>query len=472
MQECILIAYSEVGLKGREGMQRKKFEEALAKNISAICGSRVRRVKGRIVVSPKNEDEMCIMLSKIRCVFGVSHYFRAWCFTFSSIDEITKNIAGLFGKTVSEKKFRVTARREGNHHFRSMDLQRSVGKALNDAGGKVDLEDYEINVNVEVRENKVYAYCERIEGPGGLPVGTMGKVIVLFSGGIDSPVAAWMAMKRGCVPDFLFINLGGNDAFERTYSVYREFVKMWCIGHRPRFFVADGRGIVDAITSCVKPSYRQVVLKRAFYSIASGMCKRTGMGGIVTGESLGQVSTQTLANLSAIETNEDVFFIRPLICLDKEDIIGIAKKIGTYGLSIKVGELCGISKGSVKTAASAGSVNWEFGKVSCAAEEALSSVREVDWENNAVVDKGCMTAKYLGEDRACGVDVTIVTNPPSSGGEKWVKIDIDKETLDAEKLDKNVNYYIMCKDGIKASVECDMLRKLGFKCVSSKKSLM
>jgi thiamine biosynthesis protein ThiI len=443
MDPCspILLAYSEIGTKGKA--TRPKFERQLIQNVRATGAKfRVVREQGRILLQPVSEEDSELLKEKLGKVFGVQYYATVKEMEFRELEDLACKVAALYGELVKNKVFRVTVHRIGNHKFDSIDAQKLIGEKLLVHGGKVSLRKFELEVKVNIKDRKALVFDAPRPGPGGLPIGSEGNVLALFSGGIDSPVAAWYAMRRGCNPAFLFINLGGKDTLERVYAVYRKLAYLWGHGNFV-FLVADGRQIVDEIKKLVKAEYRQVVLKRAFYNIAERVCRERKLDAIITGESIGQVSTQTLRNLWGIESASNVLFIRPLIGFDKEDSIRMAQKIGTYELSNLVGELCNISEGSVKLSAKPYQVDENYnllGKV-------------VDETNVTIVTQG-----QISEETPIPQNATVV--------------DVDREKIDYAKLDKGAFYRVICKDGINASIECEMLRGLGFKCTSGKRSAL
>lgn len=437
----ILLAYSEIGTKGKA--TRPKFEKLLIQNVRATGAKfKVLRELGRILLQPVSEKDSELLNERLGKVFGVQYYATVKEVEFKDLEDLAKKVAVIYGHFVKNKLFRVTVHRVGNHKFGSIDAQKLIGEKLLEHGGKVNLRSFELEVKVNIKDRKALVFDAPRPGPGGLPIGSEGSVLVLFSGGIDSPVAAWYAMRRGCHPAFLFINLGGKDALDRVYAVYRKLAYLW--GHENFvFLVADGKPIVEEIKKHVVAEYRQVVLKRAFYNIAERVCKERKLDAIVTGESIGQVSTQTIKNLWGIESASNVLFIRPLIGFDKEDSIKLAQKIGTYELSNLVGELCNISEGSVKLSAKPCQVDWNYKPVT----------KIVDEANVTIVTHG-----QISEEKPMLKNATI--------------IDVDKEKIDYTKLDKGKFYQVVCKDGINASIECEMLRGLGYNCSSSKRSAL
>jgi thiamine biosynthesis protein ThiI len=238
----------------------------------------------------------------------------------------------------------------GNHPFGSRDVEVQLGAALLPDG--VDLTSPEVTVHIEVRQDQAYLFSERTEGVGGLPVGVEGRALALLSGGYDSAVASWLMLKRGVALDYVFCNLGG-DAYERAVlQVAKVMADEWSFGTRPRLHVVDFGKPLDALRAGCRASYWQVVLKRLMYRAAERIALDTGAEALITGEAVGQVSSQTLTNLRAIEAAATLPVLRPLLGFDKGEIIERARAIGTASLSEQVREYCAISPGRPVTAAS------------------------------------------------------------------------------------------------------------------------
>jgi len=235
----------------------------------------------------------------------------------------------------------VRVHRVGDHPFTSRDVAAAVGAALAAAGGTVDLEKPEVEFFVEVRGDKAYLYTEVVEGPGGLPLGSEGKVLALVSGGIDSPVAAWMLMRRGAHVDVFHCALGGTPTLKRSLEVIRQLLS-WSYGYNARVIVADCSPVAKAIRTKVREELWNIAFKRALYLAAAEAARRVKALALATGESLGQVSSQTLQALAAVEKGLDMPVLRPLIGMDKEEIVQLAKRIGTYDLSAHMPEYCAI----------------------------------------------------------------------------------------------------------------------------------
>jgi tRNA uracil 4-sulfurtransferase len=283
---------------------------------------------------------------------GISSYSRVEARCAAEMEEIVRVGHQLFAERVRGRRYAVKARRSGEHDFSSYDVQVKLGGVLN-PGATVDLRDPEVTVEVEVRDEYAYLFSGRVPGLGGLPLGVEGRAICLLSGGFDSAVAAWLMLKRGVQLDYVFCNLAG-DAYERSVvSVGKVLADRWSYGTRPRLFAIDFSQPLEELRAQTQPRYWQILLKRLMYRAAAQVAEDVGATAIVTGEAIGQVSSQTLANLAAIEDASDRPVLRPLLGFDKMEIIEIARRVGTAEISAKVKEYCAIAPGNPITHARA-----------------------------------------------------------------------------------------------------------------------
>lgn len=338
--ELVLVRYGELALKGGN---RKPFELALVRNLRAalapISAVRVERHRGRISVFP--ERRVLEVAERLRDVFGIKSVSPAW-----GCPSETEAIADLARAVLEDAladhppgatiPFRVeTSRADKRFPLRSMELDRLVGGRLTAAFPRlaVRLEEPELTLGIDVRPERTYVFVRRLAGPGGLPVGTLGRVLCLLSGGIDSPVAAWLAMKRGCLVHFVafhsppFLGEGSKGKVLDLVRVLGRYQP------QSRLYVVPFTESQVAIRDKAPQGYRTVLYRRMMQRIASVLARRGKARALVTGESLGQVASQTLENLACIEDASSLPVLRPLLSYDKEETILIARRIGTYPIS-------------------------------------------------------------------------------------------------------------------------------------------
>lgn len=337
----LLLRFGELALKSKR--VRSRLTTLLVRNIEdalrseGIQNYRLQREWSRIFVETPDPRAPEIL----RRVFGLSSLSVVEALSFRDLEDIVRFGAERFIPQVRGRRFAVRAQRSGTHPFRSVDIERKLGAALAPYG-KVDLTHPEITVQVEVRDGRAYFFTEKHRGPGGLPLGSQGKAVALISGGFDSAVAAWFTLKRGVALDYVFCSLGGCAHEEGVLKVAKVLADRWSYGTYPRIHMVDFSGLLMEMRRKVKQSYWNVILKRLMYRTALRIAEETGALGIVTGEAIGQVSSQTLHNLYAVSRGFDIPFLRPLLGFDKEEIIEAAKRIGTYDLSAIVQEYCAV----------------------------------------------------------------------------------------------------------------------------------
>ncbi len=323
---------------------RNRFSERLARNLadaleSAGVPHRIRRTWARIYVESPS-DRVVEIGSRI---FGFSAVSIAERRPWETLEELLLAGREIFSPVVEGKTFAVRVRRGGRRQtmaFTSPEVERKLGALLAPSATGVDLKTPQVTARVELRRGQAYFSSSRAQGPGGLPLGTEGRAIALVSGGFDSIVAAWLLLRRGVLLDFLFCDLGGEAHRGAVLSVTKHLADAWCSGYQPRIHLVDFRPLVEELKDqCPQPLW-QVVLKRQMLRAADRMARITKAAAIVTGEAVGQVSSQTLQNLAVISAVTEIQVLRPLIAFNKEDIVEIARRIGSYDLSAKVQEQC------------------------------------------------------------------------------------------------------------------------------------
>lgn len=286
-------------------------------------------------------------------VFGVQSFSEIQTAPVEGLDELVRFGDELFRDRVRDRAFAVRARRsDRNISFGSQDVERELGTALLTHADRVDLDNPDVTVYVEIRDGQAHFFTERHDGPGGLPVGAEGRAVALVSGGFDSAVAAWLMQGRGIVLDHVFCNLGGSAHLQGVLRVMKVLADRWSYGTSPRLHVVDFRPLVQEFQQRTKSRYWQVLLKRYMYRTAEHIARQTPTGrGIVTGEALGQVSSQTLPNLDVISRVTQLPLLRPLLGFDKEEIVARSRVIGTFELSSAVQEYCALVPGKPTTRA-------------------------------------------------------------------------------------------------------------------------
>ncbi len=343
--DIILVRYDELALKSRR--VRAMYEAVLVKNLKAMLNADgssytgISREMGRIFI---HSDDPNALKSVVK-VFGVVSASLAYTCepTLESAAKLCAEVAvGMFrdGQT-----FAIRSRRAGNHDFTSRDVAVACGDAVYLNAGKkisVDLEKPDLEIFVEIRQKKGYVFTGYVKGVGGLPLGTQGKMVALISGGIDSPVAAWLLMKRGCEIIPLYLN---NEPFSDETTRERamqciDVLQKWSPQKKFTIYEAPhGENLLAFLSNC-NNRLNCVMCRRMMYRIASEVLKIEGAHGIITGSSLGQVASQTSQNMLAETYGLEYPIYHPLIGLDKLEITDMARRIGTFETSTKPATCC------------------------------------------------------------------------------------------------------------------------------------
>jgi len=334
----ILIHFAELSLKGKN---KRVFEKKMADNLKRLLKpQRLTRKHDRTIVELEHIDDA--LLDHLALIPGISN-FAVMHEAESDLDDIRavaeRVVRETFGD-VSGKSFRLKARRSDKRFaLTSPELNFEVGGYLKNALNlTVDLSNPDITVHVEVTAQGSFIYTDKRKGAGGLPVGSSGKGVVLFSGGIDSPVAAYTMMKRGMKVTLVHLY---NSTINRDFSKIKNLAK--CLSQyqgRTRLLMIDLEEFQRHAIAMVPDKYRMIIYKRQMIRSAAEVAEEINAHALITGDSLGQVASQTVENIRAIYDVSPLPLLSPLIGFDKEEIITVGRRIGTYDISIE--EYCDI----------------------------------------------------------------------------------------------------------------------------------
>ena len=297
-----------------------------------------------VKVAEQNTEKLADIIQVLSNTPGIAHFMEVESHEFQQLDDICVHVLDVYRQRLVGKRFVVRCKRSGKHDFTSHQIEQQVGGYLlhhSDSAG-VDLHNPEITVNIEVRQQILYVIKNRIQGLGGFPLGEVEPVLSLISGGFDSPVASYLTMKRGMPTHFCFFNLGGRDhelgVKEVAYYLWQKFGA----SRRVKFISVPFEPVVAEILQQIDNSQMGVILKRMMLRAAAHLAAELDVKALVTGEAIAQVSSQTVTNLSVIDSVINTLVLRPLITTDKDDIVKIARRIGTAEFAENMPEYCGV----------------------------------------------------------------------------------------------------------------------------------
>ena len=346
MYKAFLIKYAEIAIKGKN---RYIFEDALVDQIRYqlrnVEGTfKVVKEMGRIFVYPQGDFDYEEAVEAMKRVFGIYGICPAVVLEDQGFEQLSKDVADYVKKVYGEKSltFKVNTRRnKKTYPMQSMEVSSELGSVILDAcpNMKVDVHNPQVTVNVEIR-NKIYLYSENIPGPGGMPLGTNGRAMLLLSGGIDSPVAGYMIAKRGVTIDAVYFHAPPYTS-ERAKQKVIDLAKLVSRYAGPiRLHIVNFTDIQLYIYDKCPHEELTIIMRRYMMKIAEEFAKKDDCLALVTGESIGQVASQTIHSLAATNEVCTMPVFRPLIGFDKQEIVDVALKIQTYETSILPYEDC------------------------------------------------------------------------------------------------------------------------------------
>ena len=337
----VIAHYQEIALKGKN---RPWFLRRLVRNLrDLLAGTSVRDIRtpmGRVDIVFDRDDDWPEIQRRLSRAFGIANFSLA----HRAPLDVEAIAAGILRDLPEDPvpSFRVTVRRaDKRFSMASPDLERVIGRRVQEARGwKVDLTRPALKIWVEIVPGQAFYHYGKLRGPGGLPIGTSGRVAVLLSGGIDSPVAAWRMMRRGCHASLVhfhsypFLSQTSQQKARELAQVLTRYQM------RSRLYLVPFGELQRQITLTVPGPLRVVVYRRMMLRIAERIARRGRVQALITGEVVGQVASQTLDNLTVIASAARLPILRPLIGMDKEEITAEAERLGTYGISIIPDEDC------------------------------------------------------------------------------------------------------------------------------------
>lgn len=456
---------------------RKRFTRILECNIRSIIKKRTESVavfnrRDHIEVTAESDEFYQEVLTVLTHTSGIHHVLEVQQSEFKDMHDIYEQVLTLSGKKIEDKTFVVRVKRRGKHEFTSIELERYVGGGLNQSveSARVKLKKPDVTINIEVANEKLNQVLARHKGLGGFPLGTQEDVLSLISGGFDSGVSSYLHIKRGSKTHYCFFNLGG-PAHEIGVKQVSHFLwNKYGSSAKVKFISVDFEPVVAEILEKVDDGQMGVVLKRMFMRAGGMIAEKFGIQALVTGEALGQVSSQTLTNLRHIDGVTDTLILRPLINWDKEDIIDLSRVIGTEDFAKVMPEYCGvISKKptvkAVKSKLEAEEEKFDFSILEQVVYGArVMDIRDIEKETQEQVPEVELVAAV--EEHAIVLDI----RSPDEEDESPLIIDgVEVKHLPFYKLatkfgdlDQSKSYLLYCDRGVMSRLQALYLKDQGF----------
>jgi len=474
----IVKLQSEITIKSRP--VRKRFTKILESSVKNV----LRRIDEQVTTrmnwdnievntkdnSPENRERL---VEALKCIPGIPMFLEVQQTEFVDVHDIFEKTLAVHAKSIENKTFCVRAKRTGDHDFNSLKVEQYVGGGLNQnvESAKVKLKNPDVTIHLEVKNKDLFIVTERHIGLGGFPIATQEDVLSLMSGGFDSGVSSYQMIKKGARTHYCFFNLGGSahevGVKQISYYLWNKFGS----SHKVKFFAVDFEPVVGEILENVENSQMGVVLKRMMIRAATKIAEKGQIQALVTGESLGQVSSQTLTNLNVINRVTDTLILRPLAAYDKQDIIDIARKIGTEEFSKTIPEYCGVisKKPTVKAVLSKveeeeGNFNFDI------LDKVISETRVYDIRDIGKESEEEIRAVDLVENIPANAVILDIRSPEE---EEDKPLDLDnvevkhipfyKLATQFGDLDMSKDYLLYCDHGVMSKLQALYLLDNGFK---------
>ena len=475
MKEIILLKLGEIVLKG---LNRKNFEDQLLRcvrrRLAKIGQFQVKAAQSTIYVDPQQDDiDMDEAADCVSKIFGVAAYARA-CVAEKDLEQM-KAAAGEYLADTLEgcRTFKVESKRSDKKFpYTSPEISAEIGGYLLEQFPHltVDVHEPDVTVTVEVRDFGAYIRAGLERGAGGIPVGTGGKACVLISGGIDSPVAAYMMAKRGL--DLMAVHFASPPyTSERAEEKVAELLhRVAQYSGRLKMYTVPFTKIQEQIREKCKEDYFTIIMRRFMMEIAERLAVEKGAQALITGESLGQVSSQTLTNLSVIDRVTDTLILRPLIVTDKQDIIDKARDIGTIHFAETMPEYCGVISDRPTVKADVAFVEAEESKIDMSLIEELAEasvwmdIRDIPEDTKEMIGGEVEITDYAASNEVV-VDIRAqdeIDAKPLVTDKPHLTIPFFKISSEFANLDQTKTYLLYCEKGVMSKMQAMYLKDQGF----------
>ncbi|WP_199609071.1 tRNA uracil 4-sulfurtransferase ThiI [Flocculibacter collagenilyticus] len=473
----IVKLHPEISIKSKP--VRKRFTKLLESNIQIVLRLIDPDVKvvnqwDKLSVSSEliDEESRLAFIDSLKRVPGIVQFLEVQQRDFKDLHDIYQHVYDVYHEQLEGKTFAVRFKRSGKHDFTSNDAERYVGGGLNQniASAKVQLTKPDITVMAEIKDDKIFVVKALHKAMGGFPIPTQEDVLSLMSGGFDSGVSTYLMIRKGARTHYCFFNLGGAaheiGVKQVSYYLWNKYSRT----HKVKFIAVDFEPVVAEILENVENGQMGVILKRMMMRAAAQVADKLGIQALVTGESLGQVSSQTLANLNVIDRVTEQLILRPLIHMDKQEIIDTAREIGTEDFAKTMPEYCGVisKKPTVKAVLSKiekEEANFNFDILDNVVENArIMDIRKIEEEAQQEV-KEVEMASALSSDSVV-VDIRSPEEEDESPLEldpiKVVHIPFYKLATQFGDLPQDKEYFLYCDRGVMSKLQALLLHENGY----------
>tara|TARA_R110002126_G_scaffold10245_84_gene46810 strand:- start:724 stop:2187 length:1464 start_codon:yes stop_codon:yes gene_type:complete len=481
MLEFIIKLHPEISIKSKS--VRKRQTKLLERNLKTI----LTQVDPSVVIS-NLFDHLTVscdnntapirskLIERLGCIPGIVTFSEMRTASFTDLHDIYLQVLAVYQPQLAGKTFCVRVRRQGQHSFSSIEAERYIGGGLNQqvASAKVQLKQPDITIKLEIKQEKLLLLSESFKGMGGFPLPSQSDVLSLISGGYDSAVASYLMIRKGLRTHYLFFNLGGaaHEAGVREMAFY--LWQKYSLSHRVKFVSVNFAPVVDNILQQVDNGVMGVVLKRMMLRAASSVAHNLGIKAVVTGESIGQVSSQTIANLAVIDRVTEDLVLRPLIYHDKQEIIDIARQIGVEELAKSMPEYCGVISNKPTVNAVLADVTENESKLDMdLLQHVVNSakvldIRTIDFQ--AEQEAHVVTELTELTDNAVILDIRSPEEteqaPFDDVGIPVVELPFFRLASQFAKLDASRHYYCYCSKGVMSRLQAVLLHEQGYSNVS------
>ncbi|MDP4534602.1 tRNA uracil 4-sulfurtransferase ThiI [Alkalimonas collagenimarina] len=478
MLEFIIKLHSEITIKSKS--VRKRQTKLLQQNLKTI----LLQIDDSISID-SHWDHLTVRLEhstdrvhqkiveRLACIPGIAQYAEMQSSSFISLDDIFQQVLPVFQQQLQGKTFCVRVRRTGNHDFSSTEAERYIGGGLNQhiPTATVRLKNPQVTVQLEIRGERLIMVRALYRGMGGFPLPSQSDVLSLISGGFDSAISSYLMIKKGTRNHFLFFNLGGQAHEAGVREIAYFLWQKYSLSHKVKFISVDFAPVVQQILERSDPGLMGVILKRQMMRAATELAEMLGIPAIVTGESAGQVSSQTLANLNVIDRVSSMLILRPVIAHDKQDIIDIARAIGVEDMAASMPEYCGVI--SKKPTVKAILADVEASEQRFDAEVLASVVRDAKIMDIRTIDyQSSQQVNTIDAVNAMPVDAVVLDirkpdeielAPLQVDDHAVIELPFYRLASEFGRLPQDKPYYLFCEQGVMSRMQALLLQEQGFK---------